>query len=366
MTVVALLIATAIPLLFLYLVYTLDLYRTGAFRHIITCFVWGIAAFFIATLLNPIFINFGWFDHNTTVRFAAPVVEEILKALFLIYLVRKPTFTYFVDGAIYGFSVGIGFAILENYQYVLGHPEAAMSVAIGRVLSTNLMHASASAMVGIALGLARFQRYTGRIVYLCLGWTLAMGLHITFNNLVTRLSSGLLLLYAMGAGFGGAAVIAMAIKRGLVEEKIWIEENLGMADRVTSGEAAVVHRLDDLEEILKPLAEQFGPTKASAIERFLLVQARLGIMRKMLEKLPDEKMRQAVSIEMDNLRSEMDEVRRSVGAYTMLYLRHIFPPEVSPIWLRLEKIIPESATGRQQKTALDLWAVLEQRTKKEP
>ena len=74
---------------------------------------------------------------------------------------RRPKFTYFVDGAIYGFAIGIGFAVFENYEYIAGS-SAALNTAIGRVISTNLIHATASAIIGIAFGLARFQHTTGR------------------------------------------------------------------------------------------------------------------------------------------------------------------------------------------------------------
>jgi RsiW-degrading membrane proteinase PrsW (M82 family) len=359
MIIIALIVATAIPLIFLYILYSLDLYKTGAFGYIVLCFLWGGLAFLGAYLINPLVVDTGLLSWDAMVRFSAPIVEEILKALILIYLVRRTNFTYFVDGAIYGFSVGIGFAIFENYQYLLGS-STALNLAISRVISTNLMHASASAMVGIALGLSRFQRSSGRVLLLIAGWLCAMSVHVAFNNLVTRVSSGYLLLFAAAVGFLGAGLIALAIKRGLAEEKAWIEETLGAADRVTVGEAAVVQRLSELQKILDPLAERFGPEKASAIERFLLLQARLGILRKTLEKLHDEKMKQAVDAQMAELRTEMDSARRAVGTYCMLYLRNIFPAEASPLWGRLETLIPEQAASRSGST--NLWSTLGQRT----
>lgn len=41
MAIMALVIATLVPLVVLYIVYTLDLYGTGAFRNIALAFVWG-------------------------------------------------------------------------------------------------------------------------------------------------------------------------------------------------------------------------------------------------------------------------------------------------------------------------------------
>jgi RsiW-degrading membrane proteinase PrsW (M82 family) len=372
MSLVALVIATAVPLIVLYIIYTLDLYGTGSFRWVGYCFVWGGAAVGIAYFLNTSAFNFlaanGYNRleaEQAVIRYAAPVIEELLKAAFLIYLVRRPNFTYFVDGAIYGFAVGMGFAIFENYFYLYNFPGDEIGTAVSRVLSTNLMHATASATVGVSLGFSRFQRFSGRTLLLLGGLLVAILIHVAYNNLVTRVEGGLaLLIFAVGAGFGGALMIALVIKRGLAEQKAWIEETLGAADRVTKGEAAVVHRLADAHAILAPLAEIFGAEKADQIENFLVLQARLGILRKTVQKLNDEKMRRSVERQMDDIREKMDEARRNVGAYTMMYLRSLFPEDASPVWGRLESVIQERAAAPKPANGGGLWASLGKKTSK--
>lgn len=383
MIIVALAIATIVPAAFLYFLYTRDFYGTGSFGTVLLCFAWGIVAFALAYGVSILFYQVlmkqpGSADflnsvekllrmNDSWVQLFAPITEEILKALILIYLVRRPNFTYFVDGAIYGFAAGMGFAIVENWSYVLGFGAGGMGVAIGRVLSTNLVHATGSAMVGIALGYSRFQRFRGGIALLLGGWLIGMSLHIGFNNLVTRVSSGLLLLYAAVVGFTGAGFIVWMIRRGLAEQKQWIEDELaeeGERVGVTASEAAVVNRLSEVDKLLEPIARQFGSEKAKQCERFLFVQARMGIKSKTLDKLTDEKMKRAVEADIQELRAEMDEARRSVGAYVMLYLRGIFPPDSSPIWGRLENAIQERIAARPTAGGTNLWATLGDRAAK--
>lgn len=358
---IALLIATLIPLLFLYNVHKLDLYKTGAFRDIAASFIWGLIAYIIVVQINPTMVEMGIISHDNMVRFSAPIIEEILKGIILVYLIRQASFTYFVDGAIYGFAAGIGFAIIENFEYVLGSPETALIQAIGRVLSTNLMHATGSGLIGIALGIARFDRSTRRTLVFLSGLALAMIQHIAFNNLVTRVNSGLLLLYAAIAGFTGAGFIAYMIRRGLNEEKRWIEENLGHEDGVTVQEASAVQQLSSMETFLAPVAEKFGLEKASQIEKFLLIQARLGILRKTLGKFAEsgeENLRQATENQINSLRDKMDESRRQVGTYCMLYLRGTFLQESSPLWGRLQQLIQERSQSNRKSNAPSLWGTL--------
>ncbi|MDH5506382.1 MAG: PrsW family glutamic-type intramembrane protease [Anaerolineae bacterium] len=363
MSTIAIIIATIIPLVFLYLIYTRDLYGTGAFRYVIYCFFWGAAAYVLAAYVNTWVEGTGLVTRLQVVRYTAPVAEEILKALILIYLVRRPQFTYFVDGAIYGFAIGIGFAVFENYQYIGNFPTEALGVAISRVLSTNLMHATASAIVGIAMGLSRFQRSSGRVVLLVIGLGIAMSLHIGFNTMTSQENVNILLvlIYAVSVGIGGMGMITLAIKRGLAEEKTWIQETLGAADRVTEEEAQVVYRLEDINQILAPLAERFGSKKAEQIERFLTIQARLGILRKTLEKLQDEKLKQDARKEMSELQQEMDIARREVGTYAMMYLRSIFPDDDDELWGQLSGAIDAHIAAHPTAPGGGLWAKLEQR-----
>jgi RsiW-degrading membrane proteinase PrsW (M82 family) len=357
-SILALAIATFIPIIILFVIYTQDLYKTGTFRFVVLSFLWGTVAFAIVAFINRMLIGNNIFERLTVLQFIAPFEEEILKGLILIYLIRRPQFTYFVDGAIYGFAVGIGFAVVENYDYILETTSGALDVAIGRVISTNLIHATGSAIVGIAAGLARFSRGSGRILRVIAGLILAILLHTGFNNLVTRVESGWLLIYAAVVGIAGVGAIWASIRRGLAEEKAWIEETLGMADRVTASEAAVVHRISDLDAILKPLAMRFGEEKASQIEEFLFMQARLGILRKTLEKLPDESLLESTRVEITQIQQEMDAARRSVGSITMMYLRSIFPETDISLWSSIEGVIEKHIASQPAGVGSGLWEKL--------
>ncbi len=357
---IAFIVAALIPLAFLFIVKSFDFYQTGSVKFIIYSGVWGIVAYLLAARINPALIRLDIFTANTVVRFVGPAIEEILKGLILIYLIRHADFKYFLDGAIYGFAAGIGFAIFENFEYILGHPSTALVLAISRVLSTNLIHATGSSLIGISLGLARFNRSPLlRALYLIGGAGLAIAIHSGFNNMV---NNRVALIFAFAAGFGGAGIIAAAAFRGLKDEKGWVHTNIGLTQGVTSGEASVVQRLNDVDTILAPLAERFGADKAAQIEKFLFMQARLAIQGKMLEKMQDEKMRTAIQAQIQDLDQQMNEARKAVGAYCMLYLRNIFPANDTQLWNLLQQRVAlnkgEAGTG--------LWTKLDQRLKPKP
>ena len=358
----AYLVAFIIPVLSLWLIHRLDFYKTGEYITIIICFIVGIGAFYAASEANRLTFTQGWLPRIDVIRYSAPIIEEILKGLILWYLISRPKFTYFMEGAMYGFAAGIGFAIVENFQYIASAGDASLILALSRVISTNLIHATTTSILGIVLGMARFEpTWPRRILFGLGGLLVAMLLHIGFNNLVTRVNSGLLLLYAAVSGLAGAGLIAYVVKRGLKTGKTWLEESLGMTDRVTTGEAAIVTRMESIEDILKPLAERFGDKKAEQIKEFLTKQARLGFLRKSVERFSDERMKRATEAEIAKLREQVDVARRKVGSYAMLYLRNTFPEDSSPLWGRLETLIQERAAARPASGGANLWATLKSR-----
>lgn len=349
---VGIVVAVAVPLGFLGLVRWLDLYASGSFKGVLVCLGWGVVAFWLALQINSYLVQFVGF--TLLVTFVAPIVEEIAKSLILVYYVRRSDFTYFVDGAVYGFAAGTCFAVLENILYLMRAPdEGGIALAFARAFSTALMHGSASALVGISLGRLRFGRGASRFTALLLGWGAAMTLHITFNNVVNLGLGTITLLLAIVLGLAGVGMIAAFIFWGLAEERRWLRETLGLHVGVSAGESAVVQKLDDLDALLAPVGEHFGVDKRKQVESFLKLQAQLGLKRKVQELTPDPKLRAEMQAQVNALRAEIDTVRRGLGVYCMSYVRSILPPETEPLWTRLGQ-----AAEMRQTTGPSLWNTL--------
>ncbi|MFZ5857068.1 MAG: PrsW family intramembrane metalloprotease [Chloroflexota bacterium] len=362
----ALLVATIIPAGYLYWISKRDFYETRQVRLILICFVWGLVAYALAYLVQSNLIHGGILTKEQVVRYLAPILEEILKGAILFYLVRRTDFTYFVDGAIYGFTVGIGFAIVENFEYVISNPSAAISLALMRVLSTNLIHATASGMIGIALGYSRFERSSSsrRQLTLVFGTLIAMAIHMTFNNLVSNRAP---LLVAIFLGLGGGFVIYLIMRQGLKNLQGWVEEQLQREDAavtggetVTTHEASVVQKLDEIDMVLAKFRDVYGERYTNIAKEIVLAQAQMGIYKKTIEKHQDEAKRQAASEQVAALREKMNENRKQLGSMRMLLLRTLFPEESNLLWSRLEKTL-ETQKAPREAAGKGLWTTLNQR-----
>jgi hypothetical protein len=108
-------------------------------------------------------------------------------------------------------------------------------------------------------------------------------------------------------------------------------------------EVRAVQKIDKLDAVLKRLTETFGAGTAKQIEKLLLIQARLGILRKTVEKMADEKMRQDIQVQIDALRLEMEAERKLIGSYAMVYLRYTHLEEIFSVYTALESRIKDLA-----------------------
>jgi len=355
----ALVVAILIPIGYMVWVSKRDFFETRKSNLVYASFVWGLIAYGIVSILQSNFISYGILTREQIVRFAAPILEELFKGAILLYLIRRPDFTYFVDGAIYGFAVGIGFAIVENVEYVLANPASALALAFLRVASTNLLHATASGSIGIALGWARFERADSlrRQWALLASILVAVTLHVAFNNLVIGRAP---ILVPMLIGCGGGAVVYFIMRRGLSVMKGWVDEELKREITISSNEISAVNQLEVIDKILAGFKDCFGERNAAIAKEMLLAQAQLGIYKRSAARQQDDALRRSAQSQANALRASMDENRKKLGAYRMAYLRSIFPEDVSPLWRRLEAHMQEGMAPKSE-AGKGLWVTLNQR-----
>ncbi|HKR56149.1 MAG TPA: PrsW family glutamic-type intramembrane protease [Gemmatimonadales bacterium] len=173
----------------------------------------GVAAYGANVWLRPA-LDLDWERYS---RYVAPVVEESLKAAFVIYLLKRNRVGFVVDAAIHGFGIGTGFAVLENLYYLLANPGATIWTWVVRGFGTAIMHGGATALMAM-LSKALQSRTSVFRLYLALpGLVLAMVLHSFYNHFALHplLATGLTLLIF--------PVLAIAVfERSERETKAWL------------------------------------------------------------------------------------------------------------------------------------------------
>ncbi len=185
----------------------LDSFKLVRFRWVFLAIMLG--SVMAAATLWLSYFNIGQLDVSipTYTRYVAPVLEETLKSIFVIFLITRKRVGFIVDTAIYGFAIGTGFALVENVYYFKFFADPEPLLWILRGFGTAVMHCVATSTMGIVskLLMDRYSRVTIRLFLPGLflpGLLLAVVIHSLYNHLfIAQWVSPVAILVAFLFGF---------------------------------------------------------------------------------------------------------------------------------------------------------------------
>jgi RsiW-degrading membrane proteinase PrsW (M82 family) len=167
---------------FLLALILLDSFKLVKLRMVAALIVTGGLAAVASLLVNSELGSFFDLDTAVLARYIAPVIEEILKSVVIVYLITRHRVAFLVDAAIIGFAVGAGFAAVENIHYFVALEENGVALWVVRGFGTALMHGSVSAMMAI-ISKQLVDAHGGARLWVFLpGLVLATALHSAFNH----------------------------------------------------------------------------------------------------------------------------------------------------------------------------------------
>ena len=306
--------------LFLIGLLAMDSYRLLTRRQVAASIAWGALAAILAYAIHRALLDRAGLDPTVLRRFAAPMIEETLKAALIIALVARARVGFLVDAAVHGFAAGAGFALVENawYAHALGEPNPWLWVLRG--LGTAVLHGSTTAIVGIVAKALADRRGARRWVAALPGLAIAMVVHSAYNHLaVNPLVATALILVAAPLS------MLLAFEASERATREWVGHGLDrdadLLELVHTG--AIVHT--PAGEYLDSLRTRFpGPTVADMLclleirlELALRVKGLLLARAAGIEVPPDPEV-------LANLR-ELRFLERAIGATGRLAMRPLLP-----------------------------------------
>jgi RsiW-degrading membrane proteinase PrsW (M82 family) len=136
-------------LCFLGLLVLLDSFKLVPLNRVLRSVLWGVLAALVGMLVNQTLLARWGLSMVAYTRYVAPVIEELLKALPVIWLIRRQRCGFLVDAAIHGFAVGAGFAVIENVYYLYSLDSGNIFLWIVRGFGTAIMHGSTTTIFAI-------------------------------------------------------------------------------------------------------------------------------------------------------------------------------------------------------------------------
>jgi len=224
-------------LIFLVILLYMDSYKLVRFHIVLWVILAGAVLPVISYWLNGNAIeSLGW-DMQVYSRYAAPIIEEALKASVMIFLFRTNRIGFLVDSAILGFAVGAGFGVVENFYYLYMASDAHIAVWVVRGFGTAIMHGGVMALFGVmAQTLTERSMRINPLLYLP-GFIVAVVIHSVFNHF-----PGTPILTTIGTLLVLPPILLLVFQRSARAMHEWLEvdfdEDALLLEQINSGEFA--------------------------------------------------------------------------------------------------------------------------------
>ncbi len=143
-------------------------------------------------------------------------IEEIIKFLAVIIMVRKSYFDEPLDWPIYMITAALGFAALENAMFLikplaLGQSTVSLLTGQLRFLGSTLLHTVSTGIFGVFLGLSMGTSGLKKGGYFLSGLLLAISLHSAFNFFI--MGEGGNIIRALGFLWISAIVVMLLFEK---------------------------------------------------------------------------------------------------------------------------------------------------------
>lgn len=227
------LIAFIVPFLWCFAWWYADYKEREPLRVLVTLFLWGMLAALMAIGINSLtgvlfgLLGVGFF----TAFFVAPLVEEFFKGSGLLIFAGHHEFNSVEDGIVFGFTIGMGFAFIENWIYLMQNPMGAdmlgwLSLFLLRSIVFSANHGLFTAITGAVIGYLIERKFAFPALGLLIGVPVAAFFHAMHNSgemIITLLGGGGVLLYCCVFiplfDYGGLILLAALFLRAILRNR---------------------------------------------------------------------------------------------------------------------------------------------------
>ncbi|HUI65525.1 MAG TPA: PrsW family glutamic-type intramembrane protease [Bacteroidota bacterium] len=314
-------------LLFLAALVFVDSYKLIAAPKVLLTIGVGCIAAALAAAANTALLQMLRIDLPAYSRYAAPVLEEGLKGAYLVYLLKTNRVGFMVDGAIRGFAIGAGFALVENMYYLFQLPLANLYLWGIRGFGTAMMHGGTTAIFGIIASQLTERRPGHGTLTLLPGLLVAILIHSIFNHFfVSPLISTLVILVAV------PLLIAIAFLQSERATRAWLgvgfDSDQSLLEMIKSG-----HLLENrIGQYLQSLQEKFPREAVVDMLCYLQVHLELSIRAKGLLLLREAGFEIPPDEETNAQFVELRYLEKSLGKTGLLALHPFLHARSKDLW----------------------------------
>jgi len=315
-------------LLFLLALVQLDAYKLLRVRLVLAMVgAGGLAAGASYLINNQAYTAFSG-DFTAYSRYVSPWIEECLKAVLVVFLIRTRRVGVAVDAGIAGFAIGTGFALVENLYYLGTRPDAALAVQVIRGFGTAIMHGGTAALLAMISITLYEKRPHGGPQLLLPGFLAAVALHTAFNVLLVRPALATLAILVVLP-----VVIHLVFRYSERSLRAWLdadlESNVQLLESITTG----TFLNSNAGRYLQALRARFRGEDLADMLCCLRLHGELALRAKGVLMLRESGIDEApIDAETREKLAELAQLKRAIGKAGVLALRPLMMATGKDIW----------------------------------
>lgn len=305
----------------------LDSYKLVPLKRVVGVIGLGAAAAVASYPINVLGLETLAVDFTAYTRYAAPMIEEVLKALIVIALIRTNRIGFLVDAAICGFAVGAGFAILENLFYLRALPDTTLATWVVRGFGTAIMHGGATAIFAIVSHALLEQRPARRYTALLPGLAVAIVAHSVYNHFfLDPVLNTVIVLASL------PVLLVVVFRQSELSVSEWLgagfDADTQLIELINSGEFSE----SNVGQYLQSLTQRFEGTVVVDLLCYLRLHTELSMRAKGLLMMRESGLANRVG---DETRAKLEELKyleASVGATGKLAISPFIRMSQKDLW----------------------------------
>ena len=295
---------------------------------VVTGAIMAIASFYLS---NFAFARYSG-DFESYSRYVSPWIEEALKALVLILLIRTRRVGLPVDAGIAGFAVGTGFALVENLYYLASRPHIVLPVEVVRGFGTAIMHGGTTTIFAMISVTLYERRPAGGLQLLVPGYLAAVALHTGYNFMLVRPALATLVTLAVLQ-----LVTYLVFQHSERTLHAWLDEDSESTVQLLQSIRTGTFRDSPSGRYIRSLSDRFHGEALADMLCLLQLHGELTLRAKGILLLHESGMEvPELDTETRDKLAEVEQLKRSIGRTGMLMLRPYIMASGKDLWqLRL-------------------------------
>lgn len=312
--------------LFLVFLFLLDSFKLVLKRYLFYSLLWGVISAGVAYFLNSFLFEQFSVSFKTVSLYIAPFSEELLKSLFILWISYKKRVGFMIDAAIYGFAIGAGFSLVENFLYLNTIADGNIIIWIIRGFGTAFMHGGCTALFAVIL-IGGKSRNVSTLATVAFSLLAAYFIHSAFNHFYIDP-----IIQTLGIIIVLPVVFILIFRYNEIQLRSWLEiefsSEIELLNMINKGQFLSTRS----GEYLASLISRFSGEAILDMYCYIRIYLELSIKAKRNVMLKESGFPVIIEIDIENKLRELSQLRKQIGKVGELTLSPLIRMNYRDLW----------------------------------